>query len=95
MFYGRTRQSISVGQTSVVDYRRIAVYYSAKRRANVYANANYLTLHSSQTGKKKLRFPYPVTLYEVYEQKTYATSVTEYTVDTYLGETKTFRMIKE
>lgn len=61
----------------------------------VYANANYLTLHSSQTGKKTLRFPYPVTLYEVYEQKTYATSVTEYTVDTYLGETKTFRMIKE
>ena len=61
----------------------------------LYANPNYITLHSSQTGSKTLHFPTPVTLYEVYEKKVYAKGVTKITFNTYLGETKTFRIIHD
>jgi len=61
----------------------------------VYANYSYVTLHSSSDGIKKLRFPRPVSPYEVYEKKFYAHNVTELDVETYLGETKMFRLIEE
>ena len=61
----------------------------------LYANQNYVTFHASSTGKKTLRFPKPVSPYEVYEEKFYAHGVTELTFDTYLGETKMFRLIEE
>ena len=57
-----------------------------------YLNRNYLTIHSSESEKKRLRFPYPVTLTEVYEGKVYGEGVTETEFDMYIGETKTFRI---
>ena len=41
-------------------------------------------------GKKTLRFSKPVTVYEVYEKKTYAQNATEVEFDAYFGETKMF-----
>ena len=61
----------------------------------LYANRNYVTFHASSTGKKTLKFPEPVSPFEVYEEKFYAHGVTELTFDTYLGETKMFRLMKE
>lgn len=61
----------------------------------LYANRNYVTFHASSTGKKRLRFPEPISPYEVYEEKFYAHGVTELVFDAYLGETKMFRLIKE
>lgn len=60
-----------------------------------YVNANYITLHSSEKGEKLLKFPYKVSLYEVYEDRFYAKGVTELKVDTEIGDTKMFRVIKE
>ena len=57
-----------------------------------YANANYITLHSSSTGKKTLRFPKPVSLYEVYEERYFAKGVTELEIDTVIGDTYMFRI---
>lgn len=61
----------------------------------LYAGRNYLTFHADHTGKKTLRFPRPVSVFEVYEEKFYGKGVTEIEFDAYLGETKTFRMIEE
>ena len=58
----------------------------------LYANHNYVTLHASSSGKKKLRFNRPVSPYEVYEEKYYGEGVTEIEVDMYLGETKMWRL---
>ena len=58
----------------------------------LYANRNYLTIHSSKSEKKHLTFPEPVTLVEVYEGKTYAEEAVEVEFDMYLGETKMFRI---
>ena len=58
----------------------------------LYANKNYLTLHSSSTGKKRLRFKEPTDLFELYEEKLYAEGVTEIEIDTELGDTKMFRI---
>jgi len=60
----------------------------------LYANANYLTFHSSSTGKKTLHFKEPTDLYELYEERYYAKGVTEFEFDTEIGDTKMFRMIK-
>ncbi len=56
----------------------------------VYAGANYVTFHSSASGKKTLRFPKKVRIYEVYEDKLYAENTDVLEFDTYLGETKMF-----
>lgn len=58
----------------------------------LYANRNYLTIHSSKSERKHLKFPRPVTVTEVYENKTYAEGVTEVEFDMYMGETKMFRI---
>lgn len=60
----------------------------------LYANKNYLTIHSSKTEKKHLYFKEAVTLTEVYENKVYGESVTEVEFDSYIGETKTFRITR-
>ena len=58
----------------------------------LFANRNYLTFHSSSSGRKTVRFPATCSPFEVYEQKSYGENVTEITFDTYLGETKMFRL---
>ena len=57
-----------------------------------YIGGQYITIHASSKGAKTLRFPKPVTLMEVYENRIYAENITELTLDMYLGETKMFRM---
>ena len=61
----------------------------------LFANKNYVAFHASSSGQKTIRFPEKVSVYEVYEKKFYAHDVTELTFDTYLGETKMFRLYKE
>ena len=61
----------------------------------LYASRNYVTLHSSASGKKTVRFKEPVSPYEVYEKKFYGHNITELEVDTYLGQTYTWQLIKE
>lgn len=56
----------------------------------LYANRNFVVFHSSSAGEKTLRFPRPVSPYELYEEKSYGENVTSITFDTYLGETKMF-----
>jgi len=56
----------------------------------LYANRNYVVFHSSSAGKKTLRFPGPVSPYEVYEERLYGQQVLEISFETYLGETKMF-----
>ena len=58
----------------------------------LYANENYLCIHSSESKRKHLKFPRPVTLHEVYENKTYAVGIKEVEFDAYLGETKMFKL---
>lgn len=59
----------------------------------LYANHNYVTLHASSSGKKKLCFNRPVSPFEVYEKKFYGEAVTEIELDMYIGETKMFRLV--
>jgi hypothetical protein len=61
----------------------------------IYAGRNYLTYHADRTGKKTVRFPRPVSVFEVYEEKYYGEGVTEITFDAYLGETKTLRITEK
>ena len=61
----------------------------------IYAGRNYLTYHADHSGKKTVRFPRPVSVFEVYEEKYYGEGVTEITFDAYLGETKTFRITEK
>ena len=42
-----------------------------------------------------MRFPRPVSPYEVYEEKYYGKGVTEIEFECYLGETKTFRITED
>ena len=58
----------------------------------LYANQNYVTLHASATGKKKLTFNRPVSPFEVYEEKFYGKDVSEIEFDMVIGETKMFRL---
>lgn len=58
-----------------------------------FIGKNYLTFHASSTGKKKISFPKPTSVYEVYEEKWYAKDALEVEFDAYLGETKMFRMV--
>ena len=78
---------------AVAKYAGVHVYLDSDDV--LYANANYLTLHSSETGKKLLKFQNEVSLYEVYEEKLYADGVTELWVDTEIGDTKMFRVTKK
>lgn len=56
----------------------------------IYVGANYVTFHSSSSGKRKIHFPQKVSVYEVYEDKIYAENTDTVEFDTYLGETKMF-----
>ena len=58
----------------------------------LYANENYLCIHSSKSERKHLKFPRPVTLHELYENKTYAVGVKDVEFEAYLGETKMFKL---
>lgn len=56
----------------------------------IYIGANYITFHATTSGKKIIRFPQKVTVYEVYEEKTYAKDTDVVEFDISFGETKMF-----
>ena len=58
-----------------------------------YANKNFVTHHSSETGKKKINFGRRVSPFEVYEKKFYGKDTCEIEFDAYLGETKMFKLL--
>ena len=58
----------------------------------IYPGRNFVTFHADRTGTKKIRFPRPVRVYEVYEEKCYGENVTEIEFEAYLGETKMFKV---
>ena len=59
----------------------------------LYANSNFIVHHAAGSGKKKIQFKKKCSPYEVYEQRFYAKDVSEIEFDSYLGETKTFKLI--
>lgn len=58
----------------------------------IYVGRNYITFHTTVAGEKTIKFPKPVTVTEVYENKCYGENVTEITFSAYTGETKMFRI---
>jgi hypothetical protein len=58
----------------------------------IYPGKNFVTFHADSTGTKKIRFPRPVTVFEVYEERSYGEGVTEIEFEAYLGETKMFKI---
>ena len=58
-----------------------------------YANKNFITFHSSSTGRKTIKLPRKCSPFEVYEKKFYAKDVCEIEFDAYLGETKMFKLL--
>jgi hypothetical protein len=46
-----------------------------------YVNRSFIGLHTPRAGPRVLRFPEPVDLYDVYEERTVATGATEVSVD--------------
>ena len=58
----------------------------------IYPGKNFVTFHADHTGTKKIRFPRPVSVFEVYEEKYYGKDVTEIEFEAYLGETKMFKV---
>ena len=60
----------------------------------VYASDNFVTIHASSTGVKKLRFKNNCSPFEVYEKRYYGENVKEIEVEMQIGDTLTFS-IKE
>ncbi len=58
----------------------------------IYANANFVTIHASFKGEHTIRFPRPVSPYEVYEKRYCGHNVTEIVVDMRLGDTRMFSL---
>jgi hypothetical protein len=56
----------------------------------LYANRNFVAIHAAKTGKRTIKFPHPVSPYEVYEQKYFGENVTEIEVGMRLGQTLMF-----
>ena len=88
------------GKTISHETLRAAAAYAG---ANIYCDSgdvcyvgrNYITFHASSSGKKTLHLPVPCEVREVYEDKCYGEGVTEFSFDTYFGETKMFRIIEK
>ena len=87
VFYGS--KTINAGVIREIA-RFVGVHVFCDSEDVTYVGANYITFHASSSGKKTLRFSEPVTVYEVYENKTYAENVTEMEFEAYFGETKMF-----
>lgn len=90
--------SVFYGSKSVKSdvFRALAKYAGAHIYCDsddvTYICRNYITFHASSSGKKTLDFGRKVDVYEIYEKKYYAKGVESLTFDTYLGETKMFRL---
>ena len=58
----------------------------------IYANKNFITIHASFTGRKKLAFPHVCNPLELYEEVYYGKGVAEIEFDMLKGETKMFQI---
>ena len=56
----------------------------------LYASPHFVTLHASVSGEKVIQLPSPVDPYEIYEQRSYGTGITELRFILRKGETRTF-----
>ena len=59
----------------------------------LYVSQNYLCIHAAEAGEKTVRLPQQSSLFELYEQKTYARGATEVRFAMNKGETKTFAVL--
>jgi len=60
----------------------------------IYANKNFLTVHSSHNGKTEISLPEKCDIIELYENKVYGKDTDHITFDMYYGETKMFYLKK-
>ena len=56
----------------------------------IYVGRNYITIHASKSGKKKISFLKECSPFEVYEEKGYGENVSFIEFEMLKGETKTF-----
>lgn len=60
----------------------------------LYANENFITVHSSHNGKTEIALPEKCDVVELYEDKIYGENTDNITFDMYYGETKMFYLKK-
>ena len=58
----------------------------------LYAGKDFVTLHASTPGEKRLRFPAPADPFELYQRRAYGHGVREISVPMRKGETRTFHL---
>ena len=61
--------------------RKAGVHIYNDRDDALYVNKSFLGIHTPTSGKRVLRFPSPVSLYDVYVRKRIADGATEITLD--------------
>ena len=61
----------------------------------IYANSDYVALHSIFAGSRTISLPGRYNVYDVFNEKTVATGVTSFTVELTGKETRLFRLVKE
>lgn len=74
---------------------RAGVHIYCESGDNFYADGNFAVIHARTAGRKTIRFPQPVTPYEVFERLTYGTNVRELTFSMEFGETRLFCLTEE
>lgn len=73
---------------SIAEYSGCHIY--SKSEDILYANENFVGIHASKSGKKRIHFKKPCSPYEVYEKKYYGKNVDFIDIEMNFGETKMF-----
>ena len=61
----------------------------------LYANQNFVAIHASYTGTRRITFPQRCSPYELYEKRYYGHNVSYLDLDLKLGETRMFQILQE
>ena len=61
--------------------RTAGVHITSETDDAIYLNRSFLAIHTNQPGVRRLRFPRPTSLFEVYQERPIARDVTELSVD--------------
>jgi hypothetical protein len=89
IFYG----SKSISAEVVREIARFAGCHIWEEDSNVlYANASYVTHHSSESGEKTVYLPAKYDVYDAYEGNLIAHGVDQIKFKSYFGQTRTFRI---
>jgi hypothetical protein len=70
--------------------RRTGVHIYAEEGDTFYVDRNFAVIHARTAGPKTLKFPNPVTPFEVFEKRSYGGTVDEFRFEMEFGETKFF-----